>query len=112
VGPRAGLDRCGKSRPTGIRSPERPACSQSLYRLRYPSHETDAMRLRNLQLQNTVTGRDRFHFISLLTEILCSISDILWNVSLDFLLCMADLFLFVLTWKGVSPCGEPIVIQQ
>jgi len=23
VGPRAGLDRCGKSRPTGIRSPDR-----------------------------------------------------------------------------------------
>ena len=35
VGPRAGLDRCGKSRPTGIRSPDRPARSQSLYRLSY-----------------------------------------------------------------------------
>ena len=34
VGPRAGLDTCGKSRPTGIRSPDRPARSQSLYRLR------------------------------------------------------------------------------
>jgi hypothetical protein len=38
VGPRASLDRCGKSRPTGIRSPDRPALSQSLYRLRYPAH--------------------------------------------------------------------------
>jgi hypothetical protein len=28
VGPRAGLDRCGKSRPTGIRSQDRPARSQ------------------------------------------------------------------------------------
>ena len=36
VGPRAGLDRCGKSRPTRIRSPDRPARSQSLYRLSYP----------------------------------------------------------------------------
>jgi hypothetical protein len=36
VGPRAGLDRCGKYRPTGIRSPDRPAHSDSLYRLRYP----------------------------------------------------------------------------
>jgi hypothetical protein len=39
VGPRAGLNRCGKSRPTGIRSPDRPARSQSLYRLRYPAHK-------------------------------------------------------------------------
>jgi len=38
VGPRAGLDSCGKSRPTGIRSPDHPAHSQSLYRLRYPAH--------------------------------------------------------------------------
>jgi hypothetical protein len=38
VGPRSGLDRCGKSRPTGVRSPDRPARSQSLYRLRYPAH--------------------------------------------------------------------------
>jgi len=37
VGPRAGLDGCGKSGPppTGIRSPDRPAHSESLYRLRY-----------------------------------------------------------------------------
>jgi hypothetical protein len=33
VGLRAGLDMCGKSRPTGIRSPDRPARRQSLYRL-------------------------------------------------------------------------------
>ena len=40
VGPRDGLDRCRKSRPppTGIRSPDRPARSQSLYRLHYPAH--------------------------------------------------------------------------
>jgi hypothetical protein len=36
VGPRAGLDRCGKSRPTGIRSPDLPARRESLYRLSYP----------------------------------------------------------------------------
>jgi hypothetical protein len=36
VGPRAGLDGCVKSRPTGIRSPDRPARSKSLYRLSYP----------------------------------------------------------------------------
>ena len=35
---RAGLDGCGKSRPapTGIRSPDFPALSESLYRLSYP----------------------------------------------------------------------------
>jgi hypothetical protein len=38
VGPRVGLDRCGKSHPTGIRSQDRPVRSQSLYRLRYPEH--------------------------------------------------------------------------
>jgi hypothetical protein len=38
LGPRVGLDRCGKSRPTGIRSPGRPGRSPSLYRLRYPAH--------------------------------------------------------------------------
>jgi len=37
VGPGAGLEGCGKSRPpTGIRSPYRPARSESLYRLSYP----------------------------------------------------------------------------
>jgi hypothetical protein len=36
------LDGCGKSRPSGIRFPDRPARSESLYRLRYhgpPSYE-------------------------------------------------------------------------
>ena len=38
VGPRAGLVRCGKSRSHRIRSPDRPARSQSLYRLSYPTN--------------------------------------------------------------------------
>ena len=38
MGPRFGLDWCGKSRPIGIRSPDRPARRQSLYRLRCPAH--------------------------------------------------------------------------
>ena len=38
VGLRAGVDWCGKSRPTGIRSPDSPARRQSLYRLSYPAH--------------------------------------------------------------------------
>jgi hypothetical protein len=36
-GPWTGLDGCGKSRPTEIRSPDCPAHSESLYRLSYPS---------------------------------------------------------------------------
>ena len=37
VDPMAVMDRCGKSRPqTGIRSPDRPGRSESLYWLRYP----------------------------------------------------------------------------
>jgi hypothetical protein len=36
VDPRADLEVCAKPRPTGIRSPDRPARRQSLYRLSYP----------------------------------------------------------------------------
>ena len=37
MGPRGGLHGCGISRPpTGIRSPDRRARSESLYRLSYP----------------------------------------------------------------------------
>ena len=37
MGLKAGLHRCVNSRPhTGIRSPDRPACSESLYLLSYP----------------------------------------------------------------------------
>ena len=39
VGLRAGVDWCGKSRPTGIRSPDRPARRLSLYRLSYRAHK-------------------------------------------------------------------------
>jgi hypothetical protein len=38
VGPRAGLDRCGKSHPHQDSIPDRLARSQSLYRLSYPAH--------------------------------------------------------------------------
>jgi hypothetical protein len=36
VGPRAGVEDAENLAPTGIRFPDRPACSESLYRLRYP----------------------------------------------------------------------------
>jgi len=38
VGPRAGLDRCGKSRPHRDSIPDRPARSQSPYRPNYAAH--------------------------------------------------------------------------
>jgi len=38
MGPRAGLDRCGKSRPHQDSIPDRPARSHSLYRLSFPAH--------------------------------------------------------------------------
>jgi hypothetical protein len=41
VGLRAGLDGCRISRPpTGIKSPDHPARSESLYRLRYPGTQS------------------------------------------------------------------------
>jgi hypothetical protein len=39
VGPRAVLEGCRKSTPTGIQSPDRPALSDPLYRLSYPGCE-------------------------------------------------------------------------
>jgi hypothetical protein len=48
VGHRTGLDGRVKSRPpTGIRSPDRPARSESLYRLSYPGPRTLVVRTRN-----------------------------------------------------------------
>jgi len=38
VGPRAGLDRCGKSSPDRDSIPDSPARSQSLYQLSYPAY--------------------------------------------------------------------------
>jgi hypothetical protein len=55
VGHRASLDRCEKSPPpTGIRSPDRPARSQSLYRLRYPAHSSGRV------CQNFFIGNSKF----------------------------------------------------
>ena len=51
MGPRAGLDRCGKSCPhTGIRSPDRPASSESLCRIRYLAHSVLKYLLLNMYL--------------------------------------------------------------
>jgi hypothetical protein len=44
VGPRAGLDRYGKFAHTGIRSPDLPAHSESLYRLRYLGSQSSSLK--------------------------------------------------------------------
>jgi hypothetical protein len=60
VGPRAGLDGCGKSPPNGILSPDRPARSESLYQLRYP-----APWYKNFQVcRDTEEGDSIWKFIS------------------------------------------------
>jgi hypothetical protein len=51
VGPGAGLDRRGKSRPTGIRSPDPLARSESLYRLRYPGSPVSISKGKAVPLQ-------------------------------------------------------------
>ena len=39
--------------PTGIRSPDRPASSQSLYRLLYPAHQGKQRLLKKTQMSST-----------------------------------------------------------
>jgi hypothetical protein len=56
VGPTAGLDRCGKSRPTGFRLPDRPARSRSLYRLSYPRQRCTGLKLRNGTYRESVSA--------------------------------------------------------
>ena len=41
VGPRAGVDGRGKSRPIGVLTPYRPARSESLYRLRRSNNNSN-----------------------------------------------------------------------
>ena len=71
VGPRAGLDRCGKSRPTGIRSPDRPACSESLYRLRYPVYHSTLPKRPTNKTKNIIgTLHDTEHPLNYPAELL------------------------------------------
>jgi hypothetical protein len=80
VGPRAGLDRCGKSRPpTGIRSPDCPARSQSLYRLSYPA----------LRYSCDITNQRRARWKN--REFLVKTNCVFFSVTLEFMLtCVAS----------------------
>ena len=81
VGLRAGLDWCGKSRPTGIRSPDRPVRRQSLCRLRYPAHlcevETEVL---SIQFRQTSVFKQLNSpvFLSLLCEKCILHSAVVW----------------------------------
>ena len=55
VGPRACLEGCGKSHPTRIQSPDRPARSESLYRLRHPGPQWGMERVYKLIIPLLVT---------------------------------------------------------
>jgi len=67
VGLRAGLDRCGKSRPTGIRFPDRPARRQSLYRLSYRAYSSSNLISWNINLFFEATNFSKL-FASALTR--------------------------------------------
>ena len=59
----------GKSRPTGIRSPDRPACSQSLYRLSYPAHiANERIRLKHNKILLLWAWLEHIHFYFLLSD--------------------------------------------
>jgi hypothetical protein len=65
VGPRAGMDGCGKSYPTRIRSPDRPARSESLYRLRIiliVISRKNFLKRKSLLIQQCLGSRRR-HFL-------------------------------------------------
>jgi len=51
VGPRSSLDGCGKSRPTGIRAPDRLTRSDSLYGLSNPGPGTHTVQIRTQEIK-------------------------------------------------------------
>ena len=83
--PRAGLDGCAKSRPTGIRSPDRPARSKLLYRLSYPGPLRDYKVYGNSFNRNSVPVLERVRFVP----------------SARYF----SLFEDVQTWSGAHPMG-------
>ena len=69
MGPRAGLDGCGKfCPPTGVRSPDRPARSESLYRLSYPGPAESP-----LQIQIRLRAVHRCHILRVLAQVIVAL---------------------------------------
>ena len=69
MGPRAGLDRCGKSHPHWDSIPDRPARGRSLYRLSYRAHKDNAMYGLFYKSDNSIQ-LDRMVFVRQLTYLL------------------------------------------
>jgi hypothetical protein len=74
---RAGLNGCGKSRPPpGFDPPDRPARSESLYRLRYPGPRQCCQRLQNNRIfRNAMISLDH-EGAKILTALLFTVVDI------------------------------------
>jgi hypothetical protein len=108
VGPRAGLDRCGKSRSHRDSSPDRPAHSQSLYLLSYParSHDTLIMPIR------TTVNRLFTQRVSLTTQIVKDIFNAepganLYSESNDDMECQfMQIFIRTHVWEVATCLGN------
>ena len=79
MGPRVGLDG-GKSRPTGIRSPDRPARSQSLYRLSYPAH-TDQYVLNSKRLLHEAFGKEVVIIVARKNKAFAANAQVYWKLT-------------------------------
>ena len=67
MGPRAGWIGAENLAPTGIRSPDRPVRSQSLYRLRYRAHQLsmDTYSIQKLKKRKKLYNLQRKPYVSL-----------------------------------------------
>jgi hypothetical protein len=96
VGPGAVLDRCGKSRPIGIRSPDRPDCGESLSAYQIPPllHASRREVLRHCNQQYTtdkpdemkavnVTAVELLKLLQVYSQLLLGTSDVVTTWSLQ-----------------------------
>ena len=99
VGPRAGLDRCGKSRAHRDSIPERPGCSQSLYRQSYPAHIYIYIYISSSSSSSSssCSGRIRFDSCFLYPQ-----NEIGPSISSSLVLCVFVLLVYIVVLVQVS----------